>query len=365
MPSASRRRRQQGFDHTYQAYAKILASHVHDGRVDYQRLAADRAALVDITSGFGAVDGAAERAWTREERLAFWINAYNLFTLQAIVDHYPIRAGWFTLGPRNSIRQIAGVWDRLTWRVAGRSVTLDDIEHRIIRPEFKEPRIHFAVNCASIGCPPLRSEPYRASSLGAQLDANARSYLASPQGLRVDAGALVVTSILKWYGDDFVDRFRRGPSGRPDSHPGRDSPRRGGLRPAAGRHPRAEPGGADSLPRLRLDAQRRRAASLTGTTPGCPEIEVVEAGTAKGDVANTPAGQLGEHAGVGDVVHEQAHGRKALGQRVGPSQPEVGSINRLIIFSSVVLPAPDPPPSASNLPCCTCSATASTTVVAP
>lgn len=197
----------QGFDHTYQAYAKILASHVHDGRVDYQALAADRAALAEITSGFGAVDGAAERAWTREERLAFWINAYNVFTLQAIVDHYPIRAGWFTLGPRNSIRQIAGVWDRLTWRVAGRSVTLDDIEHRIIRPEFKEPRIHFAVNCASIGCPPLRSEPYRASTLSAQLDANARSFLASPQGLRVDAGSLVVTSILKWYGDDFVDAF--------------------------------------------------------------------------------------------------------------------------------------------------------------
>ena len=201
----------QGFDHAYGTYATILASHVRDGRVDYRGLAADRAALDAVTSGFGAVGGEAERAWTREERLAFWINAYNLFTLQAIVDHYPIRAGWFTLGPRNSIRQIAGVWDRLTWRVAGRQFTLDDIEHRIIRPEFREPRIHFAVNCASIGCPPLRSEPYRAGSLGAQLDANARSFLASPQGLRIDAGALVVTSILKWYGDDFVDRFGADP----------------------------------------------------------------------------------------------------------------------------------------------------------
>ena len=170
----------QGFDHTYQAYATLLARHVHGGRVDYQRLVADRAALVEVTSGFGAVDGAAERAWPRDERLAFWINAYNLFTLQAIVDHYPIRTGWFTLGPRNSIRQIAGVWDRLSWRVAGRQVTLDDIEHRILRPEFKDPRIHFAVNCASVGCPPLRSEPYRASTISAQLDANARSYLASP-----------------------------------------------------------------------------------------------------------------------------------------------------------------------------------------
>ena len=197
----------QAFDHTYQTYAKLLASHVHDGRVDYQRLVADRAALVEVTSAFGAVDGAAERAWSRDERLAFWINAYNLFTLQAIVDHYPIRAGWFTLGPRDSIRQIAGVWDRLTWRVASRQVTLDDVEHRILRPEFKEPRIHFAVNCASAGCPPLRNEPYRAGTLSAQLDANARSYFASPQGVRIDGTTLVVTSILKWYGDDFVERF--------------------------------------------------------------------------------------------------------------------------------------------------------------
>ncbi len=195
------------FDHTYAAYANLLASHVHDGRVDYQRLAGNRAALDEVTSGFGALAGAAEFTWPHEERLAFWINAYNLFTLQVIVDHYPIRAGWFSLGPRNSIRQIAGAWDRLTWRVAGRHVTLDDIEHRILRPEFKEPRVHFAVNCASVGCPPLRNEPYRPGTISEQLDANARSYLAGPQGVRVDGKALVVTSILKWYGDDFVERF--------------------------------------------------------------------------------------------------------------------------------------------------------------
>jgi hypothetical protein len=201
----------QGFDHTYQAYAKLLARHVQGDRVDYQGLAADRAALAEVASGFGAVEGAAERAWSRDERLAFWINAYNVFTLRAIVDHYPIRAGWFSLGPPSSIRQIPGVWDRLKWRVAGRNVTLDDIEHRILRPEFKEPRIHFAVNCASVGCPPLRSEPYRAADVNAQLDANARSYLASPQGVRVVGATIEVTSILKWYGGDFVERFGAAP----------------------------------------------------------------------------------------------------------------------------------------------------------
>ncbi|HSP92308.1 MAG TPA: DUF547 domain-containing protein [Vicinamibacterales bacterium] len=203
--------RAQAFDHSYRDYAQLLGRHVRDGRVDYRGLVADRATLAAVATSFGAVEAASERAWPREERLAFWINAYNLFTLQAIVDHYPIQAGWFTLGPRNSIRQIAGVWDRLRWRVAGRQVTLDDIEHRILRPEFKEPRIHFAVNCASVGCPPLRSEPYRAADLDAQLDANARSYLASPQGVRLDGRTLVVTSILKWYGDDFVERFGADP----------------------------------------------------------------------------------------------------------------------------------------------------------
>ena len=126
---------QQAFDHSYAGYAALLARHVHDGRVDYKGLVADRAALAAVVSGFGAVDPSTERGWPREQRLAFWINAYNLFTLQAIVDHYPIRAGWLTFGPRNSIRRIPGVWDRLTWQVAERQVTLDDIEHRILRPE--------------------------------------------------------------------------------------------------------------------------------------------------------------------------------------------------------------------------------------
>jgi hypothetical protein len=141
--------------------------------------------------------------------MAFWINAYNFFTLHAIVDHYPIRGSWFSRYPRNSIRQIDGVWTRLTWRVAGRTVSLDDIEHRILRPEFRDPRIHFAVNCASNGCPPLRGEPYRAGTLDAQLDDNARQFLASSHGLRVDGRTLAITSILKWYGDDFVEQFAR------------------------------------------------------------------------------------------------------------------------------------------------------------
>jgi hypothetical protein len=157
-----------------------------------------------------------ERGWPRQQRLAFWINAYNALTLRAIVDHYPIRSAWLTLQPRNSIRQIDGVWATLTWRAAGRTVTLDDIEHRILRPEFKEPRVHFAINCASAGCPPLAADPYRASSLDAQLDDAARRYLGSERGLRVDGNTLRVTRILEWYGEDFVARFAPEASAEPD-----------------------------------------------------------------------------------------------------------------------------------------------------
>ena len=157
-----------------------------------------------------------ERGWTRDQRLAFWINAYNAFTLRAIVDHYPIRSPWLTLQPRNSIRQIDGVWTKLTWRAAGRTLTLDDIEHKILRPEFKEPRVHFAINCASVGCPPLAADPYRPATLDAQLDAAARRYLASAQGLRIDGDTLLVSKILEWYGEDFVARFAPDAAGTPD-----------------------------------------------------------------------------------------------------------------------------------------------------
>ena len=195
------------FDHTYAAYDRVLRSAVLPPRVNYAALTRDRAALdaaVATVNGAGTVE---ERSWSRAERIAFWINAYNLFTLRAIVDHYPIRSQWFTLQPRNSIRQIDGVWTTLKWQAARRTVTLDDIEHRILRPEFKDPRVHFAINCASISCPPLQAEPYRAAALEAQLDAAARRYLASAEGLRADGNALRVSSIFKWYGDDFVERF--------------------------------------------------------------------------------------------------------------------------------------------------------------
>lgn len=197
----------QTFDHDYTAYARVLARHVVPPLVDYAALQASRDALDQVVASFDLPPSHAETGWTRDQRLAFWINAYNALTLRAIVDHYPIRSRWFTRQPRNSIRQIAGVWTDLTWRAAGRPVTLDDIEHRLLRPEFQEPRIHFAINCASISCPALAAQPYRPATLDTQLEAAARGYLASPEGVRLDGNTIRVSSLFDWYGDDFIARY--------------------------------------------------------------------------------------------------------------------------------------------------------------
>lgn len=195
------------FDHTYRDYAAVLGAYVRPPLVDYARLQQGRDQLDRAVAALATPSEADERGWPRAERMAFWINAYNMLTLRAIVDHYPIRSRWFTRAPRNSIRQIDGVWTALRWPVAGREMSLDDIEHRTLRPVFRDARVHFAINCASVSCPPLVAEPYRSSALDGQLDEAARGYLASREGVRVENGSLRVSSLFKWYGDDFVAEY--------------------------------------------------------------------------------------------------------------------------------------------------------------
>jgi len=208
----------------YAAYGELLAAVVHGARVDYQALAAARARLDDIAGEFAAVPPETEQAMPPHDRMAFWINAYNLFTLRVIVDHYPIRGSWFSLAPRNSIRQIDGVWTKLEWRAAGRTITLDGIEHGLLRPEFGDARVHMAINCASKSCPPLRAEPYVGADLDRQLDDAARGYLASTEGSRVTGGRLYVSQIFEWYGSDFVKQYA---AAQPESEPATDRAIRG------------------------------------------------------------------------------------------------------------------------------------------
>ena len=144
--------------------------------------------------------------------MAFWINVYNALTLKAIVDHYPIQSSFLKsfVYPRNSIRQIPGVWDKLTFSVMGRDMTLDEIEHRVLRARFNEPRIHMALVCAAKGCPPLRNEQYTAAKLERQLDDQTNRFLSNAKKFRIDREnkTVYLSPIFDWFGDDFIKTYR-------------------------------------------------------------------------------------------------------------------------------------------------------------
>lgn len=149
------------------------------------------------------------RQLTRNELLAFFTNAYNAYTLQTILK---------TITPEepmgvSSIRDIPDVFDAKIHVVGGTTLSLNNIEHNILRPIFKDPRIHFAVNCASAGCPPQADTAYTGGRIDEQLDAAARRTLQSPYYVRVEKDRLLVTKLLDWYGYDFVNPGYQGATG--------------------------------------------------------------------------------------------------------------------------------------------------------
>jgi hypothetical protein len=138
---------------------------------------------------------------SRPEQMAFWINLYNALTVKVVLDHWPVRSirdidispGLFADGP----------WGAQLITVEGEPLALDDIEHRILRPIWRDPRIHYAVNCASMGCPDLALEPYRADRLDAQLDRAGFEFVNHPRAVRIDRAKLFVSSIYHWFKEDF------------------------------------------------------------------------------------------------------------------------------------------------------------------
>lgn len=207
--AASADGRAESFDHGHALLGTVLARHVRAGRVDYAALQRDREPLDRYVSELAKVSAERVSGWTPAERLAFWINGYNALVLRTIIDHYPIRRGSLVgiAFPANSIWQIPGAFSERLFEVAGRRVSLDDIEHRIIRPAFVEPRIHVALVCAARSCPVLRAEPYVATRLDAQLDEQSRRFAADRvHGLHTaaDGRGVEVSSIFKWFGADFA-----------------------------------------------------------------------------------------------------------------------------------------------------------------
>jgi len=187
------------------AWGRFLARYLRieprgANRLDYARVtAADKAGLAAYVAEMEAV---AVSGLNRREQLAYWINLYNALTVKVMLDHWPVTSirdidispGLFSDGP----------WGKKLVVVMGEKLALDDIEHRILRPIWKDPRIHYAVNCASIGCPDLAPQPFTGDIADRMLNAAAQTYVNSPRGVRIDGdGRLVVSKIYDWFIDDF------------------------------------------------------------------------------------------------------------------------------------------------------------------
>jgi hypothetical protein len=176
-------------------YARLLQRHVHDGVVDYRGLKKEEQTLDRYLKLLENTDSG---ALSRPEQFAFYINAYNAWTLKLILTGYP---GVKSIKDLGSL--FRSPWKKKLCRLDGRVMTLDDIEHGILRPRFADPRVHFAIVCASKSCPPLKAEPYRGRTLDAQLDAAARAFINDPRSNRFEGGVLYLSRVFKWFAEDF------------------------------------------------------------------------------------------------------------------------------------------------------------------
>jgi hypothetical protein len=188
---------------SHQLWSSFLNKNIHSNSdnnrlLNYKHVSkGDVKVLNDYLSKLKGTD---PRTFRRDEQFAYWVNLYNALTVQLILENYPIKSitklgGFFSFGP----------WDGEIVQVAGQSLTLNDIEHRILRPIWKDKRIHYAVNCASLGCPNLQAKPYNALTLNKQLDAAAKEFINADKGLMFAGNTLVLSSIYDWYSVDFGD----------------------------------------------------------------------------------------------------------------------------------------------------------------
>ena len=192
----------QTIDHS--AWNHFLQRHVQQGddginRVYYVEVKDnDHSALQDYIAQLQIIP---IRQYNRQQQLAYWINLYNALTVDIVLQHYPVA----------SIRDIDispglfgdGPWGKKLLSIEDQDVSLNDIEHRILRPIWREPRLHYALNCASLGCPNLQAQAYTTANMEQTLDAAARAYINHPRGVRIDNGRLIVSSIYSWFREDF------------------------------------------------------------------------------------------------------------------------------------------------------------------
>lgn len=181
-----------GFDHT--AFDRLLAKYVAGDGVRYRAWSANAADRKELDDYVARLAAGHPSELPRPDALAFWLDAYNALTLRLVLDHYPVK----------SIKDIGSPWKQKLITVEGRELSLNEIESDVIRKQWHEPRIHFALNCASVSCPPLRAGAYTGAGLDTQLEEQTRAFLADSDTNYLDAkGKLHLSKIFGWYREDF------------------------------------------------------------------------------------------------------------------------------------------------------------------
>jgi hypothetical protein len=189
------------FDHSHSIYGRVLNAYVLQGSVDYTGLKKNPDDLNAYLDRLASVSREEFREWSEAQQIAFLTNLYNAATLKLIIDHYPVK----------SIRKIGvpwkGPWKQEVVRLFGDKVTLDHVEHDLLRKEYKEPRIHCALVCAAKSCPPLRREPYIPDRLNGQFADQGRIFLNDPSKNRVEPNSRIVylSKIFEWFRGDFEE----------------------------------------------------------------------------------------------------------------------------------------------------------------
>ena len=194
--------------------AEILNDFVDErGMVDYKTLKRKKYLLMDVLDEFDSFDPSVYNAWPDEDKIAFWINAYNLQMLNIIIKNYPIESKriFRIIWPPTSIRHIQGIWDEYKFIVMEEEFTLAELEKKFLREKFDEPRVFFAICLASLSSPPLRNEPYYGRILDRQLDEQVRKFLASETTFKIDRNKEIIylSSLLQptWFGKEFISKY--------------------------------------------------------------------------------------------------------------------------------------------------------------
>ncbi|MBK7873183.1 MAG: DUF547 domain-containing protein [Saprospiraceae bacterium] len=179
---------------THDLWNELLKKHVSaDGKVNYKGFQQDLPALESYLGGL--TRNPVQDNWTKEEKMAYWINAYNAFTIKLIVDHYPIA----------SITKLdeGKTWDVKRIQLGKKSYSLNNIENDILRPQFKDPRIHFALNCAAKSCPPLLNRAWTAETLNKYFEQQTKAFINNPKYNKISANEVQISKIFEWYAGDF------------------------------------------------------------------------------------------------------------------------------------------------------------------